>query len=95
MSNRKTIPVARIRELVNFRLTIEPYLAMPGKDREMNAGEAYRMALASLLESVLHETGNYRGFGYQEGQVTRHADGPGDSPDITDETRRVYYGRSS
>lgn len=94
MAARKTIPVAALRELVNKRLAIpEPYLTAPGTDRAMTPAEAYRMALCSLLESVELDTGQYRGFGYQPGQVIRPATGPGPGEDavITDETRRVYY----
>ena len=49
-----------------------------------------RAGMAHLLEAVLHETGNYRGFGYLAAPVDwrdptgRHA-GP------RDETRRWYY----
>ena len=38
-----------------------------------------REGIAALLEAMLHETGNYGGFGYIHGW-------PND-----DETRRVYY----
>lgn len=92
--SRKTIDVDTVRDWVNTRLATPDstlYMKAPGKDRDMTPEEAFRMGIASLLESILHNTGNYRGFGYQDGQITRYAEGPGDRPDITDETRRVYY----
>lgn len=97
---RKTIEIDRIRELVNRRLAIpdaQMYLKDPDimKDREMTPAQAYRMALASLLETIEMQTGTYAGYGYQPGQVTRYATEPGDSPDITDQTRRIYYAHRS
>ena len=103
--SRKTIPVAALVTEVNRLLAIPDEglhgtgdhpadLDAPGKHREMTRPEVFRMTLASLLEHILTETGQYRGFGYQPGQVTRYATGPGTSPDITDETRRIYYYRA-
>lgn len=93
MTARKTIEVARLVEIVNRRLAVPDstrYLKAPGKDRDMTPEEAARMEAASLLEEILHATGNYRGFGYQTGQITRYAAEPGERAEITDETRRVY-----
>lgn len=88
---RKTIRVADLVDRVNGILAVKSlYLRAPGKDRDMTPDEAFRMGAASVLEHFLHATGNYRGFSYQPGQITRYAEGPGDSPDITDETRRMY-----
>lgn len=69
---RKTIEVAKVLALANaaFRNS--------APDRK----EA-REGIASLLEAVLMETGNYKGFRYLEGWPT------------DDETRREYYGQSS
>lgn len=91
---KKTIPVGTIRARVNTMLSVPDsslYLQAPGKDRELTPAEALRMGAISVLENVLHGTGNYHGFGYQEGQVTRLAKNPGERTEITDETRRVYY----
>lgn len=87
---RKTVKVSDLLERVNRALQTSGstlYLRAPGKDRELTPAEAYRMGMISVLESVLHETGNYRGFGYQE--MRRTEDG---EYEIADETRRVYYG---
>jgi hypothetical protein len=94
MTARKTIDVDQVRDWVNTRLASPRSVLLlnaPGKDREMTPDEAYRLGIASLLEQILHATGNYQGFGYQQGQVTRYATEPGERPEITDETRRVYY----
>ncbi len=53
MAKRKTIKVERLKELVNLYLL---------NSRDDNAGLRY--GNAALLEQVLHETGNYRGYGY-------------------------------
>lgn len=87
---RKTVKVSELRDRVNGALLAKDsslWLRAPGKDRELTPAEALRMGMISVLESVLHETGNYRGFGYQE--MRRTEDG---EYEIADETRRVYYG---
>lgn len=91
---RKTIPVKDVVDRVNHMLAVEDsalYLKAPGTDRDMTPAEALRMGAISVLESILHSTGGYRGFGYQDGMVTHIAEKPGDRTVIRDETRRVYY----
>lgn len=84
---RKTIEVSKIKTWVNHHLASN--LSVSTKES--------RLAYASLLESVLHETGNYKGFNYLEwmngGADRWHADGcPKDkTPYLGDETRRVYF----
>lgn len=65
---RKTIEVDKVRRLANDYLTN----SAPPNDRE-------RAGVASLLEQILLETGNYHGYGYT---IDNWRD---------DETRRVYY----
>jgi hypothetical protein len=50
--------------------------------------QAYRLALSGLLSSILMETNNYHGFGYQADVVDFNCDPP---EVIGDETRTVYY----
>lgn len=91
MTARKTVDVADIRERVNRMLQTPDsslWLKAPGKDRELTPAEALRMGAIGVLESILHSTGNYRGYGYQDGQITRI---PGERVEVKDETRRVYY----
>jgi len=82
---RKTVSVEALRAKINARLADE------------TTGSAPRMALASLLESVLMDSGNYRGFNYlgwlNGGCSAWEAAGePEDkTPFIGDETRRVYF----
>ena len=105
MTPKKTFSVARLTGLVNDRLAIpdpELYMRAPGTDRDMTAQEAFRTGLFSVLETILQETGNYAGYGYQDGIVTFTSDStirPGQRPaasdveveSIGDQTRRVYY----
>lgn len=74
---RKTIAVQVLKEHVNKVL----------KDSaDEQAG--LRTEFASLLEWVLFETGNYRGYNHLPGIV----DFTSDPPEITgDQTRRSYY----
>jgi len=77
---RKTISVQYLRDKVNFAL------ANPDRANEdPAAARFYRCGLASVLELALHESGNYRGFGYH------NVDHTVDPPVIPDETRRIYY----
>lgn len=70
MTPRKTIKVADVRAIANHMLEAsEPHL------REG------RISVALLLERILMETDNYKGFGYAD-----------DDRGHTDDTRRHYYG---
>jgi hypothetical protein len=83
-ASRKTIPVADVVDAVNTRL------AMPDRPDGPLAGmtpeEAYRVGVASLLEHILHATGNYNGFGYQDSEIAA----TGILREDYDESRRVY-----
>ena len=77
---RKTIPVADVLALANKML----------RDSADEMTQA-REAVASLIERVLMDTGNYRGYGYLPGIVT-YDDVNLIATIVGDETRRVYYG---
>jgi hypothetical protein len=86
---RKTIAVEEIREMVNRWLATPNailYLRATGGETDLTPAQAFRLGLCSLLEQVLMQTGNYHGFGYQEGVVDFSADPPA----FGDETRRIY-----
>jgi hypothetical protein len=84
---RKTVEVEKLKRWINGRLD------SPTSSREQ------REELAHLLEHVLHETGNYRGFGYLPSE-TRTPGEPGyvfpngEESEVLrrgyDETRRSY-----
>lgn len=77
---RKTIDVAEVTRWVNIRLGV-PDSTHRLEGAELTPEQAFRLGAASLLEQILHATGNYRGFGYHEPYVKGE----------TDETRRHYY----
>ena len=54
--SRKTIEVDALIEKANFLLSTEGNHVNP----------SYREGICDLLESILHRTGNYRGFNYIE-----------------------------
>ena len=74
MRKRKTIEVAELRESLNNMLeNVGQLETHPNRytNRDENGLETpktpadfYRMGVINVLESVLHGTGNYRGFGY-------------------------------
>jgi hypothetical protein len=78
---RKTCDVEKLKAHVNRRLAAE--VSTPDG----------RWELARLLESVLHETGNYKGFRYQRSEYVEE---PPFAPGTThlrpgyDNTRREY-----
>lgn len=86
--SRKTVDVSYVLARVNAML------AAPDSDY---CNESTRKGAATILECVLHETGNYNGFNYLDwmnGGFDRWvADGePKDTdPYLGDKTRRVYY----
>lgn len=98
MSKRKTIPVAKVKELVNNYLL---------NSADHNVGIRHGNAL--LLEQILHETGNYRGYGFlnkyhmaeSEFGTTVGINTTNDKPAETqthdelfskcDDSRRIYY----
>jgi hypothetical protein len=86
---RKTFDVTAMREAVNRQL------ARP------EVSEEYRKGMCSILEHVLHETGNYNGYNYvdwlaggcdrwraDEAEAGRDLD---TRPYLGPEYRRVYY----
>lgn len=91
MAKRKTFEVETLKNRINHML------ASSAADEVQ-----FRTAYIVLLESILHETGNYKGFGYLlEGTCTgrpgiNYLDGM-PHPDYdkrfenTDKTRVVYY----
>jgi|TARA_B100001094_G_scaffold23344_1_gene19761 hypothetical protein len=92
MSKRKTINVAELRESLNVMLENVGHLETHpevftnrdenGVKSPMTPADFYRMGIFNALESVLHETGNYRGFGY---------DTEKNSPLASTPMKRYYY----
>lgn len=82
---RKTYHVEDLRKLVNERMQISDEALHRAIIVDQTPAQAYRTALSGLLESVLMETGNYRGFVFLDHTKARE---PGDP---TDETRRRYF----
>jgi hypothetical protein len=77
---RKTIPVERVKEIVNNLLANSTEDVTP----------AERVTVAHVLEIVLMETGNYKGFGYVPGTY-EFDDVNLTAKLIGDESRRQYY----
>ena len=66
MKPRKTITVQEIRDMTNTYLAATDTFALHGSDQwTPHDWQMIRTGVASLLESVLHRTGNYRGYGYR------------------------------
>lgn len=53
---RKTVPVNSVRSMINYNIEYSA-THFPERTRE-------RQALAIVLSSILMDTGNYNGFGY-------------------------------
>ena len=85
---RKTMNVNKFHEWANWLLS-QP-------DSEYRTPE-FRMGIATALEKILHETGNYHGFNFLEwlhgGCDKWIADGkPNDNTKyLGDQTKRIYY----
>jgi hypothetical protein len=82
----KTVRVSQVLEWTNTRLATAPStLALTLGGKALTPEQAFRLGAASLLEQILHATGNYTGFGYA------NVDHSGEVPVIPDATRRTYY----
>lgn len=83
---RKTIAVGDVRDAANRMLAASPASDFPKNDVSEN-DKAQRMGIIILLESVLHNSDNYRGYRFQvsewDGTAEKLRDG-------YDETRRIY-----
>ncbi len=73
---RKTISVEQIREMLNMHIAVSP------TTNNIEAWKERRIGIANALATILHKTGNYRGFGYLDAPYV---------PGETDETRVHYY----
>ena len=79
--SRKTVSVEWLKDRVNRALEVEaPSTFLSDK----TAQDAWKYAMATLLEDVLLSTGNYEGFSYNK------VDHSGELPVILDETSRRY-----
>jgi len=84
-SKRQTVPVADVITWANARIAVDgQFAALDG----LTPDQAFRRGVASLLEQILHRTGNYAGFGYPASELAA----PGELRDGYDDTRRIYYG---
>lgn len=72
---RKTFKVQDLVNRTNDRLRVS------------TCSPEVRLGMIAVLESILHETGNYRGFNYLEGKVGES----GYVESFGDESRRYYY----
>jgi hypothetical protein len=84
---RKTVRIEDLRTMINSRLKDTP-----------DSSRAEREAYSSLLESLLHETGNYNGFRYLSESELPFGSKPGirdlseDVPSFHDtDSTRVHY----
>jgi len=64
---KKTIHVATVKESANRALNDETAIYWQTKNHGEAGARAYRQGVAAVLESVLHATGNYRGFRFTDG----------------------------
>jgi hypothetical protein len=71
---RKTTNVETVRNRVNI------LLANP------NVSDEYRLGAAAILESILHDTGNYQGYSYVGIEFPK-----GEDPIIPNMTMRHYF----
>lgn len=91
MAKRKTIEVKTLVENANLLLS-RPDAADLDGDPHIN--KQFRLGVIAMVERVLHDTGNYRGFAYLSSELTT-----ADQPHVLnttylrigyDDTRRRY-----
>jgi hypothetical protein len=76
---RKTVEVQGLKELTNRHLAL--------RDDKVST-PASRQAVSSILEAVLHQTDNYKGFKYRLSEWDVEAQ---ELREGYDDTRREYY----
>jgi hypothetical protein len=79
MTKRQTIRVQQVKEQVNTYLANLPTGKTP---EEIEMYKNLRRGASSVIENILHNTGNYMGYGYID---SPYVEG------VTDESRRYYY----
>lgn len=93
---RKTVDVETVKNQVNTMLrTVDSSLRLENlfTSEPMTAEQAFRLGAASVLEQILHMTGNYHGYYYLADEY-KPADEQTDRDvlrDEYDETRRNYF----
>jgi hypothetical protein len=84
---KKTIKVTDIVEQANA------YLALP--EETSGASEQFRRGVIAMVERVLFETGNYKGFNYLKSELLPESERDYKNGKVLrdgmDETRRFYY----
>lgn len=84
---RKTIDVALLCDWVNTRLAC-PDSTHHDHLNDLTPQQAFRLGTASLLEQILHASGNYKGFSYLPSEWDK--DKP--SEHIVNGKATTYYG---
>ena len=79
--SRKTVSVKWLKDRVNRALSVNS----PSCLEDHTPQDAWKLAMAALLEDVLMSTDNYKGYSYNL------VDRSGELPKILDETNRVYH----
>lgn len=79
---RKTIELAELKDKVNYHLAL--------KDDSVSTYES-RLAMATLLESMLMRANAYKGFKYRAGAYDWTNPSEPVLREGYDETRRIYY----
>lgn len=84
MSSRKTISVLSLLERANKALANDyaPGAVPNAFSSSAESARAYRLGIAGFIEGVLHDSGNYVGYGYLDSPFVAG---------VTDESRRSYY----
>ncbi len=83
--SRKTVSVDYLKAKINKAIAEFPTKAIvDGKldTEKTKAYQDYRFGMGTMLASILHETGNYRGFAYLDSPFVKGE---------TDESRVHYY----
>jgi hypothetical protein len=73
---RKTVDVSTLKYLSNNILTAQP-------DDTVYTSYAYKLGVIAILENVLHDTDNYKGFMFLDPDNSK--------PDTPGYVRRKYY----
>lgn len=77
---RKTVDVKQVRDQANRALSDPVTIAHQDRAYGESRAATFRIGVAMVLETILMDTGNYKGFQYADGQNGHR-----------DHTKRRYY----
>lgn len=86
ITQRKTVSVRKVLDACNNQLK---YMHGTNLFKDKTPEQAFRLGVASLIDLILHDTGNYAGYTHLD-QTVELVNGVATPVPVKDDTRRCY-----